>query len=90
MYNDITIEQKEENKSNNNSKGEEDEEIGKVINKNNDAQSEEIYGCPLLNVNTNKVIGFHKQFFVMDDISQGILLEDIVKDFNKKILEILS
>ena len=43
---------------------------------------EEIYGCPLLNVNTNKIIGFHKQYFVMDDISQGILLEDIVNEFN--------
>ena len=43
---------------------------------------EEVYGCPLLNTNTNKIIGFHKQFFAMDDISQGILLEEVVKEFN--------
>ena len=44
---------------------------------------EEIYGYPLLNADSNKIIAFHKNFIVMDDICQGILLGNIIKDFNK-------
>ena len=44
--------------------------------------NKEVYGCPLINVDNNKIIGFHKRFIVMDDICQGVLLEDILKEFN--------
>jgi surface protein len=44
--------------------------------------NEEVYGCPLINVDNNKIIAFHKLFIVMDDLCQGVLLEDVVKDFN--------
>ena len=44
--------------------------------------NEEVYGCPLINVDNNKIIAFHTRFIVMDDICQGALMEDIVKEFN--------
>ena len=42
---------------------------------------EEVYGSPLININTNKIIGIHKKLLVMNNICQGTLLNFDKKEF---------
>ena len=42
---------------------------------------EEVYGSPLININTNKILGIHKKLLVMNNICQGTLLNFDKKEF---------
>ena len=42
---------------------------------------EEVYGSPLININTNKIVGIHKKLLVMNNICQGTLLNFDKKEF---------
>ena len=42
---------------------------------------EEVYGSPLININTNKIIGIHKKLLVMNNICQSTLLNFDKKEF---------